>query len=524
MKKSHILTAVVGLLIAGSAQAQQIPLYSNYFFTPFIYNPAQSGIDGVTEASLLHRRQWSGIEGGPETSALTVNGALNREKIGYSVYAYTDRTDIIQRTGVYGAYAYHVQLSKTNTLSFGLAAGYLDNNIDFDKIRVDDEFDPLLYPNLRRGNFDLNFGVNLNINGFQIGAAVPQLIGAPVEYSDNYNGPVEYNLIRHFVFNAQYDWEIQGDKRVLSPMVLVRTAPNVPTQIDAGAIFNMKDYGFVGAMFRSDYAITANIGVHLTEQLTVGYAYDFSTNTYGTSFGTSHEFMLTYRFGSNSDDERMESELRRLKDQLRRMEDDNEEYIRERFEEFKEELKAQENEDIEEKVREVVEGMELYRPGDENNRNNRSNPNNGGDQGGNQGGNNPNNGGTQPNNGGDRMNGMDPNGGGNTNPNNGGNPNSNNGGNAGITGYDDSNYASNVQPGSPGYYVTAGVFGSENNARRLMQRLQNQGLDVNVFQDRVNNMYYVYLMKFNNYNAADAARESNLRGQYNGRLWVKIVE
>lgn len=57
-----------------------------------------------------------------------------------------------------------------------------------------------------------------------------------------------------------------------------------------------------------------------------------------------------------------------------------------------------------------------------------------------------------------------------------------------------------------------------------MQRLQNQGLDVNVFQDRVNNMYYVYLMKFNNYNAADAARESNLRGQYNGRLWVKIVE
>lgn len=508
MKKTNLVTLAVVLMLGTAANAQQIPLYSNYFFTPFIFNPAQSGSDGVTEASMMHRRQWSGIEGGPETSALTLNGALNREKVGYSVYAYSDRTDIIQRIGVYGSYAYHVQLSENNSLSFGLAAGYLDNNIDFDKIRVDDEFDPLLYPNLRRGNFDLNFGINLNINGFQIGAAAPQILGAPVEYSDNYNGPVEYSLIRHYVFNAQYDWEIQGEKRVLSPMILVRTAPNVPTQIDAGAIFNMRDYGYVGAMFRSDYAITANLGVHLTEQLTVGYAYDFSTNTYGTSFGTSHEFMLQWRFGSNRDNERMENDIRRLKDRMQRNAEDNEEYIRERLEEFKEELEAQEDADIEEKVREVVDGMQLTQPGRPG-----DNTNGGGQQGGQQ------NGGQQ---GGQNMNGYDPNDSGrNNNPNTNTNTNTNNGGGQD---YRPENYASNVEPGSPGYYVTAGVFGSENNARRLMQRLQNDGLDVNIFQDRVNNMYYVYLMKFNSYSGADGARNSRLNGRYDGRLWVKIVE
>lgn len=517
MKKSFLFTCALGLIFSASAEAQQIPLYSNYFFSPFIYNPAQSGTDGVTEASLLHRRQWSGIEGGPETSALTVNGALNREKVGYSVYAFTDRTDIVQRTGIYGSYAYHVKLSANNSLSFGLAAGYLDNNIDMDRVRVPDEYDPLLYPNLRRGNFDLNFGVNLNINGFQLGAAVPQLLGAPVEYSDNYSGPVEYSLIRHFVFNAQYDWEVQGDKRVLSPLVMVRTAPNVPTQIDAGMMFNMKDYGYVGAMYRSNYAITANIGVHLTEALTVGYAYDFSTNTYGTSFGTSHEFMLTYRFGSNSDQERLENEIRRLKDQQRRSADQNEEYVRERLEEFKEELESQQDERMEQALEEKMGEMTLQQPG-------RPQQNNGGQQaGGQQGANQQQQGGQQQNNTGGNMNGMDPNGGGVQQPNNGGAQQAG-GNNGGITGYPTESYASNVQPGSPGYYVTAGVFGSETNAQRLMRRLQGNGLDVNIFRDRVNGMYYVYLMKFNNYESANNARRSNLNGQYSGSLWVKIVE
>lgn len=484
------------MMVSNSMDAQQIPLYSNYFFSPFIYNPSYSGKDGVTEASMMHRRQWSGIEGGPETSALTINGALNRESVGYSVYAFNDRTDIIQRTGVYGSYAYHVQLSRTNYLSFGVAAGYMNNSIDFDKIRVRDEYDALLYPNLRRGNFDLNFGFNLNINGFHFGAAVPQLLGAPIEYSDNYNGPVEYSLIRHFVFNAQYDWEIQGDNRVLSPLVMVRTAQNVPTQIDIGAIFNMKEYGYVGAMFRSDYAITANLGIHLTEQLTAGYAYDFSTNTYGTSFGTSHEFMLTYRFGSDSDDERMRREIRNLKDDMDELRENQEDNMREMFEEYQEDMEDQREQDLEAEVRRIVEGMDLATAGDPRQQG-----------GGNPQGGNPQGRSTNP-------------GDGQTNPGREVNTTPSTGGGD----YDQYVRASGVEPGSPGFYVTAGVFGSERNARRLMERIQNQGLDVNIFRDSGNGMYYVFLLKFNSYNEADRARSSDMNGQYDGRLWVKIVE
>ena len=113
----------------------------------------------------------------------------------------------------------------------------------------------------------------------------------------------------------------------------------------------------------------------------------------------------------------------------------------------------------------------------------------------------------------------------NTNTNN--NPSNNNvapESSSTIKGYPANAYASKVAPGSNGYYVTAGVFGSENNARKLMQRLQSQNIDVNIFKDNSNGMFYVFIMKFSDYEQAQQAKSSGLNGQYSGKLWVKVVE
>ena len=346
---------ILALSLGFSASAQQIPLYSNYYFTPYIYNPATSGIKGYTEASLIHRRQWTGVQGSPETSALAVNGSLNEEKVGWSIYGYADKTDIISRLGVYGNYAYHISLSENAILSLGIGAGYLGNNIDINSIRAQDQGDIFIITNGNRGTFDINAGLNLRIADFQLGAAAPQLIGQPIEYAETPNRTVQYNLLRHYVFNAQYDFKFNGDKRILSPMVMVRAAKNVPIQVDAGLMFNMKEYGYIGAMYRSEYAVTGNIGINLTQQLTVGYAYDFSLNEYGSQLGTSHEFMLTYRFGDNRRNERLENEIKRMKQQQRRQGEETEELIDEKLEEFKDEYRQQMEAEMEEAAKKAAE-------------------------------------------------------------------------------------------------------------------------------------------------------------------------
>ena len=504
------LTLAVFLLTLFVSQAQQIPLYSNYFFTPFMYNPARSGTEGYTELSVLHRRQWTGVQGAPETSALAINGSLNEEKVGWSGYAFNDQTDIIRRIGVYGNYAYHIRMSESATLSLGLGAGYLANNIDLSAIRAQDKGDVYTVINGDRGTFDLNFGFNLKIANFQLGASVPQLIGQPVKYlGDVSSDDVTYTLLRHYVINAQYDFKFSGDKNILSPMVMVRAADNnVPIQIDAGLMYNMTKYGYVGAMFRSEYAVTANIGLNLTEQLTVGYAYDFSLNDYGPDLGTSHEFMLTYRFGSNKRNERLENEIKKLKQQQRKQKDETEEIVDEKLEEFKDEYKRELEAEMKQAAAEAASeaaekaAAEAAQNASSNNSNNTTVIVPGGNQQGNNGQNQ----------------------GQNQNQSQGQNQayDNNTAGNNG--GYNSENTASNVTPGSRGYYVVAGVFSNKANADRLQRKLANDGVDARSFQDPGNSYFYVYLLKFDNYQQAEQAKNGNMNGRYSGDLWIKIIK
>lgn len=491
------------------AYAQQIPLYSNYFFTPFIYNPAYSGSKGVTEATILHRRQWTGLQGSPETSALALQGALKNYNFGYSLYGYVDQTDILQRTGIYGNYAYHLQLSDDATLSFGIGAGYLNQGIDVSSVRAQDAGDVFTVVPAERGVFDLSAGLRFKVADFTIGAAAPQILAQDVVFSDNNDNSITYGLTRHYVANAQYDFAFNGDDQVLSPMVMVRAGENIPVQVDAGMLFRMKKIGYIGAMYRSDYAVTGNIGVNLTDELTLGYAYDFSLNTYGTALGTSHEFMLTYRFGSNRENEQLENELKRIKMRQLRQQDEVEETVEEKLKEFEEKM---------ERKLEKSEADDQQAPAEQQNQGNAGNNRNPANN--NQGGNVPDNRNNRNGNTG-QYNQADP-----QDNQSDFNPQSLGGNNQGNAngGYAAGNQANNVAPGSQGYYITAGVYSSESNARTRIRQLENKGFNASFFRDPSNGYYYVYLLKFNTYREADQAKSSKLNGAYDGELWIKIVK
>lgn len=497
MKKLFVLSAVV--LGSWTAQAQQLPLISNYLNTAYLFNPAYSGIEGKTEISVLNRRQWTDIQGAPETQFMAFNGNRDDLKFGYSGYAFNDQTDIVARSGFYGSYAWHVKFTDRNSLSLGLGAGYVNNNINVAGIRVPDELDPVLFSALNTGKFDLNFGFNLQFGDFSFGAAVPNLLAPKVDFSDNYLGPMQYHYMRHYVVNTQYDVNLQKGLMTLSPFVTVRANEVTIPQVDAGLMFNHKEYFYVGAAYRSSYAVTANTGLHLTENITLGYAYDFSLNTYGFALGNSHEFMLRYTFGESKKDKRLENELKKLKDRQRRSSEDLEDLLNDRLDEFKDEISAQQKEMFDaEKDAMKGELTDAAAQAASDAAANNAGSNNGG---------------------------MDisvPTDNGSANsafPSTpqGGNVNSN------IKGYDPNQYAGNVKAGSSGYYVTAGVFGSQNNALKLQAKLKQQGVGSDIFQDPKNSMYYVFLLKFGNYEAAKYAQETGFNGQYNGKLWIKVM-
>lgn len=475
-----LLTSTI-LILSGmfaGIYAQQIPLYSNYFFTPYIYNPAQSGTAGATEVSAIYRRQWAGMDGAPQTAAIALNGNIGSDNVGYSVYGFNDEAGIVQNYGFYAAYAYHLQLSEKNFLSFGLAGGFLNSGLNRTAIRTLDPNDPNLAGDFSgRGIFDINTGINLRIDRLQVGMAIPQLLGSPVRFLNQPGLDLEnqFNTVRHFMFNVSYDIDIQTDRAVLSPLVMVRTGPAIPVMVDAGGILNIKGIGFIGAMYRSDYAVTGNLGFHINDQLTIGYAYDFSTNAYSANLGTSQELMLTWRFGSNSKVDRLENEVKRMRQMDRRRSDEMNQAIEDKLSEARDELRREY-----EKAREqsTEDPDAVQRAAEERRRQQQQ------QQQQTQ---------TQPKT---------------------------------QTGSDDlsSSAASKIQPGSKGFYVTAGVFGSEANAQRKAESLRKGGFDAGIFRDPSNNMFYVFLYKFDTYQQAQKVRADKIGGRFDGDLWIKVME
>jgi hypothetical protein len=193
----------------------------------------------------------------------------------------------------------------------------------------------------------------------------------------------------------------------------------------------------------------------------------------------SNEFILTYRFGDNKRNDRIEAEIKRLKDKQRQADQNGEKLLNEKFEEFKEELEAANKKQLAAQSEELAKATALKLQ-------------EAGAQGGGVRGAAANAGSAS------------------AAPATSGTATSGAAGTSSIKG--------------SGFYVTAGVYGEQENADKMVQKLKAQGIQSRTFRDPKNNMVYVYLLKFGTYDEASKARESSLNGQYPGKLWVKVIQ
>ena len=298
MKKVYITLALVVTAML-NADAQQLPLYSQSYFNPFLYNPATAGINEGTNAYLIHRRQWTGIAGSPVTNAFTVDGFFEDKNVGLGLAIFNDVQDINERLGIYTSYAYRLKLNDDMQLRFGLTLGFLDNRIDYSRAVVKDAADPMLLNGQmqRKSALDANIGVSFNWKDLRIGFSVPQLIGQRVELA-TYDSKTYYQLNRHYLASVTYKWMFNESQQLaLEPMAMVRFMPNTPAQYDIMAQCSWKDMVWLGVAYRSSYAVGINARVKLFGNLSAGYAYDIIISPLKTSAGISHEFMLGYKFG-----------------------------------------------------------------------------------------------------------------------------------------------------------------------------------------------------------------------------------
>lgn len=289
-------------MVGLAAQAQQVPLYTQYFYNEYIYNPAKAGTAILPNVFLAHREQWTGIPDAPRTTLLSADMMIPQHFSGVGMNIIRDQVHLTTRVRAMFSYAYHLRLGQTSVLSMGLSAGF--NNYRFDIARalnsgqMQDMNDPLL------GNgtptdwtFEATAGFDLRIRHWHIGAVMPQMVATEPTFTVNDTSNT-LTPDQHYIGYTKYVFHINRKNRI-EPMVMVRYVNGINPQIDAGIHYVYNHMVWGGLAYRQDYAITAAAGFQVHSGLRIGYSYDMPIGDIAGYVGGTHELMVGMRFGDD---------------------------------------------------------------------------------------------------------------------------------------------------------------------------------------------------------------------------------
>lgn len=316
MKK--ILSIVITSLFIANVYGQQDPLFTKYMFNTLVFNPAYAGAEGHLSMGLLHRSQWFGLKGGPQTQTLTVHTPMKNERVGVGGSLMNDALGATNSMTGNLCYSYRIPMKKWK-LAFGIQGGAQYYNFDANKVTLkgpDDVF--VSYTKVRP-----NFGAGMYLERekkFYIGVGVPHLIEWNLRERTSGSRDTLAKEFRHFFFTTGAAIPLNGDALIFKPSLMVRNTGLTsqlnkvkyyqnylsPTSFDIDLSLFFYQTLWLGASYRSALeqfngkSSFSSVNVwgayYLKNGMRLGLAYDYNLTKLQQSTTGSFELFLGYDF------------------------------------------------------------------------------------------------------------------------------------------------------------------------------------------------------------------------------------
>ncbi|MEZ4778248.1 MAG: type IX secretion system membrane protein PorP/SprF [Flavobacteriaceae bacterium] len=289
MKKFALFVLLVCIMGIDMAHAQQDPQYTQYMYNMNVVNPAYAGSKETLSLTALYRKQWSGLDGAPETITFSGHSPIN-DKMGLGLSAIKDELGPVKETNVYVDYSYTLQVSEKLKLALGLKAGATFHDVGLADLELQDPNDPFFsqdinntYPNIGAGAFF--YGDN-----FYIGLSVPNFLTS-VHLDEN--GLKYGSETNHYFATAGYVYQVSENIK-LKPSVMVKSAFDAPLSFDGNLNALFYEKFEVGVSYRLEDSFSGLVGFQATDYLRIGYAYDHVISELDAVASASHEVILTF--------------------------------------------------------------------------------------------------------------------------------------------------------------------------------------------------------------------------------------
>lgn len=303
MKRNIIILSILFLAICSPLLAQQEILSTQFMYNKLAVNPAFAGNSDYANITAIIRDQWTGFAGAPKSQSLSVN-LPKLGKVGLGLNLNRQTVGVSEKLTIEGIYAYRFKLNNGN-LSMGMSFSGRYFKQDFSDPNLvlihpateDDAIDGVVYSTKI---FNVGFGAYYSNNRFYLGASVPRLIRADIDYKAGSKKGYE---VRHIYFMTGGAMDL-SNKIVIMPQLMGRWAENSPYDLDMNLGILFYDRFYIASTIRTggtsnDWfeSIDFILGFHMNKNIFCAAAYDVTMTPLRKYENGSLELLLQYNFG-----------------------------------------------------------------------------------------------------------------------------------------------------------------------------------------------------------------------------------
>jgi len=293
MKK--IIIIISTLLSGFCVLAQQEAMFTHYMFNTLAVNSGYAGSRDALTITGLHRSQWVSFPGAPTTQTLTLHTPISNDQLGLGLSVLNDKIGPTNTTAIYANFAYKLKINENAKLAFGLKGGVNLRSNGLSTLALDESNDAAFASDVTSDVLpNFGFGLYYYTDKFYAGLSTPKLLENDFKTNTVSGSSSIASEKRHYFLIVGTVFPITDNVK-LKPTGFMKVTEGAPMEGDITLTALFKEKLWAGVMFRTGDALGLLVGANLTDQLALGYSFDWSyTNTTFKYNAGSHELMLRY--------------------------------------------------------------------------------------------------------------------------------------------------------------------------------------------------------------------------------------
>lgn len=289
MKKIFFILTSITLAINSYAQVMSYDFYTFRLNNMYNVNPAFSSKGDGINVMLNAQSQNKGVAYANKNVMLGLYSKLSKKQaLGGKIINDTRGAFQVLRADL--SYAYIAKINDESTLTMGLSAGVLNNNLMVNRIenyQALDQTDPTLtksYYNTTQ--FAAGAGLLYNYKGLDVSVSLPHIISTNQPLNGYTHAAVFYTIKA-------------GEKFKVIPWVCYQNTPVTKSVYSGYVKGTYKDFVWVQAGYQSNKTVHAMLGVNV-ENFALGYGFRFNNKEFGAIASGSHEVSFSIKIPQRS--------------------------------------------------------------------------------------------------------------------------------------------------------------------------------------------------------------------------------